>query len=167
MNMTISRLSSALVKQTEQGFCGTSQNLICAILCPEIIAGKLLDCVKDIAQRSKDCRMHWFVHVDVHSMVNSANRGAAAAIMPYSSCHHQHVLQFSVFTLNLMLSSTRKITVHFFSSIEFKTLSSPQIWTSAQTYQVSVVWANALILLAATSASVLRDITPLWMVPGV
>lgn len=38
---------------------------------------------------------------------------------------------------------------------------------SVQTFQVSVAWVNAIIPLAATSASVLRDITPLLMDPGV
>lgn len=36
------------------GFCGTHlPNKICAILCPEIIAGKLLDCVKEFSNGSK------------------------------------------------------------------------------------------------------------------
>lgn len=45
--------------------------------------------------------------------------------------------------------------------------SSVQTWMSVPVYQVSVAWASAPTLLAATSASVLRDISPLWMDPGV
>lgn len=53
MNMTISR-PSLTIETDIAGFCGTHfQSEICAILCPEIIAGKLLDCVKDISNWSK------------------------------------------------------------------------------------------------------------------
>lgn len=42
-----------------------------------------------------------------------------------------------------------------------------KIWTSAQTFQVFVVWVNALILSAATSANVPRGFIPQWMDPDV
>lgn len=63
------------MKQTERGFCGIHlKNKICAILCPEIIVGKLLDYVKGDLNGSA---LHYIVPDDVHLVVNGANRRAA------------------------------------------------------------------------------------------